>query len=480
MRIVMLTDDAQIDRRILQEAESLIGRGHEVILFADPLDGSPEHEIIGNVKVHRVPPGGAPRMQMVLASFHEKLVRRLNALSLWTQAVFARVLLKLEAKRGGVIRRFKADLLKPILAMLRLLLRLSLFCITRTATLSHKSTTYLGRASSRFGFRPPREATILREIRFHRADLVHAHDYPQMRLAVAAKDLLKIPAIYDAHELYPEINTLTPEQSKRIAKTERRLAPRFDGTITVNPYIAKEMAHRYAIPEPTVIVNAVDPPTGFEPGVHNRRFHQKLGLPPEERVLLFQGWMSATRGLATLIRGFAACEIGRLRLVLMGYGDERDNLQTLADELGITDRVHILDPVPQDELIWWTGSADAGAIPYPPVDLNNRLCSPNKLFEFVQARLPIIANDLPFLRDVVGGRGIGVLADLESPEGVAGAIHSMFEDKGGQTRFHAPLLAAAPELSWKAEQRHLFEVYRRVLGDAASPEPKLDAEPALA
>src|SRR5579863_886653 len=58
MRVLMLTDDVQIDRRILLEAESLIRLGHEVILLAEGGGASPSFERIGNVKVERL--GGVP------------------------------------------------------------------------------------------------------------------------------------------------------------------------------------------------------------------------------------------------------------------------------------------------------------------------------------------------------------------------------------------------------------------------------------
>ena len=64
-------------------------------------------------------------------------------------------------------------------------------------------------------------------------------------------------------------------------------------------------------------------------------------------------------------------------------------------------RIHFLDPVSQDELLSWTAGADIGIVPYPPIDLNSRLCTPNKLFEFIVAEVPILANDLPELRRFV-------------------------------------------------------------------------------
>ena len=48
--------------------------------------------------------------------------------------------------------------------------------------------------------------------------------------------------------------------------------------------------------------------------------------------------------------------------------------------------------VPQKELLDYTAGADFGIIPYPAIDLNTKYCTPNKMFEFVSAEIPIIAN----------------------------------------------------------------------------------------
>jgi len=127
--------------------------------------------------------------------------------------------------------------------------------------------------------------------------------------------------------------------------------------------------------------------------------------------------------------------------------------------------VHFKNAVPQAELLYWTASADAGIIPYQPVDLNHWFCSPNKLFEFVQSRLPIIANDLPYLRDVITTDGVGLVADMNSLDALSTAINSMFDPvAGGAARFKPALEAAQYKYSWKAQEAHLFDIYERVLG----------------
>src|SRR5205085_1483955 len=111
--------------------------------------------------------------------------------------------------------------------------------------------------------------------------------------------------------------------------------------------------------------------------------------------------------------------------VFMGYGEYQQVLAGLAAQAGVTERVHFLPPVHQADLLAWCASADLGIIPYQPVDLNNYYSSPNKLFDFIHARVPLVASDLPFLRQVIAGHGLGTVARLDRPAAYAEAIMSV-------------------------------------------------------
>jgi glycosyltransferase involved in cell wall biosynthesis len=170
--------------------------------------------------------------------------------------------------------------------------------------------------------------------------------------------------------------------------------------------------------------------------------------------------MSLERGLSNLVHAMAHVP-AFIHLVLMGYGDEAKQVLTdIAQTEGISHRIHFKETVSHQDLLFWTASADAGIIPYPPVDLNNYYCSPGKLFEFIQAKLPIIANDLPFLRQIVAEEEFGVVMPLTDADSFAQAIRVMFDQEaGGPRRFKKNLLEKATKYSWQVEETKLLELY---------------------
>ncbi|KQY35281.1 hypothetical protein ASD21_10835 [Caulobacter sp. Root1455] len=318
------------------------------------------------------------------------------------------------------------------------------------------------------------QALIDRAI-YYDPDLIHAHDLPQLFAGVTAARKLGVPLIYDAHEVYPEISTLTPAEQEFLVIRERTLVKHCDALITVNPFCGEFMEKRYGCKPFNVITNATERTPALEANPRPRRFHERLGLPPTVRILCYQGWFSKDgRGLAELVAAMADVRHD-VHLVMIGYGDH-DYFRDIAKRTGGSARVHTLEAVPWTELLEWSASADVGIIPYQPIDFNHKFCSPNKLYEFIAARLPVLANDLVYLRQVVEGEGFGLVRNLTDPKGMAAAINEMFDpatDIVGQSRRN--LMAKGPGWEWPVEAEKLLRIYDGVI--ASSRDERLRGPP---
>jgi glycosyltransferase involved in cell wall biosynthesis len=294
--------------------------------------------------------------------------------------------------------------------------------------------------------------------------IIVANDLPVLPIAAAAARVLGSRLVYDAHELYPEQRQLPQGLRDMAHRLEAAFAPAADAVITVNDSIADEMARRYRLCRPSVILNAVETRDLTRPAPFGLR--RRLAIPDDARILLYQGGFWPNRNLETLVRAMcvSAAQTGErpVVLVMVGPNDEgRAALASLAEELGLAGRiVHLLPAVPYASLLSLTSEADAGIIPYPDLDLNSTFCTPNKLFEFIAAGVPILANDLPELRRYVADTGFGRVAPMGSEEAIWYAIEDFFRDD--LAPFRQALQRRGSEFSWEAQEPRLLQIYRAI------------------
>lgn len=290
-----------------------------------------------------------------------------------------------------------------------------------------------------------------------RPNVVHAHDLPQLLPAVRAARDLGVPVIYDAHEVYPEISTLTPELSDYYRRKENFCIPYCDARITVNEFCAAFMQRKYGCSPFHIIYNMASAQAAAPASPLDVK--SLLGIPLDHRIVLYQGWIADVgRGIRELIESFRHVR-SPTSLVLIGHGDKAA-FKAFAEHCRVGDRVHFVDHIPSDALIAWTLAADVGVIPYQAVDFNHYACSPNKLFEYISAGLPLIVNDLPFLRKVVGGEGFGCVCDMRSPEAIAAAIDAFFGEANGIfQKAKRAVLSQNARWDWKTQDGALLGIY---------------------
>ena len=289
------------------------------------------------------------------------------------------------------------------------------------------------------------------------ADVVVSDDLPMLAVGRALADSFDAKLVYDSHELYCE-QEISRSQRLRWERVERRYISSCDHVITVNSSIARELEKRYGIAGVAVIHNA----DRVEPlEVRSRYLHDYFDIPYEHYVLLLQGGFSEGRNLIVLVEGFSLVNTACIHLVFLGDG-------VLAEELrkrsvgALSGRLHIHQSVPQKDLLAITASADAGVIPYLATCLNNYYCTPNKLFEFIAAGLPVLGSDLPEIRRFIKGYSIGEVADFSSEHSIAGAIDDFFSDHLRLMGWKNRLLSVRQEVCWQKESEILKNIYRNL------------------
>jgi glycosyltransferase involved in cell wall biosynthesis len=296
-------------------------------------------------------------------------------------------------------------------------------------------------------------------------DLYHGMAYLGIPVALDLGGRLGRPVVYDARDLYLDARNLA-RMGRLVrwflARTERGWATRASRVITVNDSYADVMARRWPVARPLVVMNCsfrYTPPSRRE-----RRFHERFGLDPAQKVVLYHGGFSLWRGIEQLLEAIDL--VPRATLVLMGYGVLEADLRARAASPAAGGKVGVMEAVPPEELHDWIASADVAAMPIQGDTLNHRLTTPNKLFEAMAAGVPSVASDLPGMRAIVDDTRCGVLVDPTDPVAIAGAIRRITDlpDADWQAWRERCLGAAHDRYNWETQVAGLLAEYGTLTG----------------
>jgi glycosyltransferase involved in cell wall biosynthesis len=297
----------------------------------------------------------------------------------------------------------------------------------------------------------------LRAVRERPAAVWIAHDLETLPLALRARERHGGRVLYDSHELFVE-SSLARWEGRRWTRIERRTIGRADAVVTVSDSIAAELARRYGVAKPGVILNAPDYPAAEDEDPVDLR--RELDLPADARIALYLGGIVQHRGLEQLIE--AAALRPDLAVVMLGpSGDAyRASLEQLAAAHGVSARTRFLPPVAPHEIRRHAVGADVAIATIQGTFLSYRYALPNKLFDYLHAGLPIVASDFPDMRALIERYDVGAVCDPTSPRSVAEAIERVAGDPS--LREHAR--AAARDFTWDNEREKLLGLVQELAG----------------
>jgi glycosyltransferase involved in cell wall biosynthesis len=113
-------------------------------------------------------------------------------------------------------------------------------------------------------------------------------------------------------------------------------------------------------------------------------------------------------------------------------------------------------------VVGYISSAQVGVVPFLNVSLNHYYATPNKLWECMNAGLPIVSSNFPALKAIVEGYRLGCTYDPEYTRDLANAINYVLSDECRYEEMKKNALEAAKIFNWENESKKLLEVYRRL------------------
>jgi glycosyltransferase involved in cell wall biosynthesis len=299
------------------------------------------------------------------------------------------------------------------------------------------------------------------------ADLYFTRDIPIAFWLVK----LGLPTIFEAHAV--------PGRGQRWLLGQVCRSRHLSLLVALTPFIRERLERLgLSVDKGLVAPDAVD--MRFFENLPNRlECRRRLGLPSDQPIVGYVGrfhTMGVEKGLSELIEASALLVgisgKGPLLICVGGPMDAMPKYMDLARRRGLPEaRVRFIDRVPNHDVPLWMRSFDLAVAPFPATQHYAYFMSPLKVFEYMAAGVPIVASDLPSLREVLHDGKNALLVEPGDPGALAKAIATLLENPA----FAGQLARAAQDdvrsYTWDRRARSLLDAVAR--SRSVNPQPHL-------
>ena len=210
----------------------------------------------------------------------------------------------------------------------------------------------------------------------------------------------------------------------------------------------------------TVIPNGVSP-SDFPPSA----LPSREGRVP---VLLYIGTLADWQGLEIIIKALPKIleqEAVRLRIVGRGRSRQRKLLAKQIRKLGVEDNVIVQPAVPHHDVPALIAESD---ICLAPLGLNDRNVTqgacPIKVLEYMASSRPLIASNIPIVRELVREDVDALLFSPNDPEDLARQALALLKDYELSGRLaNSATERARTKFTWHEAQKKLVKLYGKLL-----------------
>jgi glycosyltransferase involved in cell wall biosynthesis len=274
---------------------------------------------------------------------------------------------------------------------------------------------------------------------------------------VAAVVGAEMPALLGKPELAP-----SPQKLHRLDRRERRVWRRAAACVAITSALAGELAARHGARERVFVV-----PDGAAPHPDGAG-REGPGAPGPTRagspVAAYAGHLYPWKGVDVFVRALALVP-GVEGLIVGGHPAESDlaRVRALVDELRLAGRVTITGLVPPGEVAGRLEAATILVLPNTASALSERYTSPLKLFEYLALGRPIVASDLPAIREVLTDGQTALLVPPGDPAALAAALSRLAAEPATADSIAQRARDLAHEYTWDARARRLEAVLEAAL-----------------
>ncbi len=264
---------------------------------------------------------------------------------------------------------------------------------------------------------------------------------------LAHRHSLKMPIIFEAHEIF-HLTTERKDKIQRMKAQEARIYSKVDGIVAITQGLKNQLEKIFTISTQISVI-----PSGV-----NIDFYEGTGEEKNAGKILYVGQLYPWKGVGALLEAMCYVTEGELHVV-GGEKKQIDDLIMKSKNLGISNRVFFHGQVSPQDVKNFIKDASVAVHPLAQKDTAYaEFSSPMKIFEYMAARIPIIASDLPGIREILTDQVSALLVPPDDSKALAKGIQLMLDDPKLRQRLSDNAYETVQQHSW-AKRAEWIEQY---------------------
>jgi len=286
-------------------------------------------------------------------------------------------------------------------------------------------------------------------------DIYHSHDLDGLLCTWPAALLKGKILIYDSHELWSQNYPFSNLKGIQplLGPLEKLLMLKVKQGITVNQSIADYLKKRYH--KDFLALRNISSIQASREGMSLRKKY------PGKRIILHLGSADEGRGLEQIIEASKFLPKDYI-IVFLGGGKTEKMAKEMSKEIGAKN-IEFLPAVLPSEIISSIKEADLGLALTQKVSLSYYYSLPNKLFQYLAAKIPILGSNFPEFKKIILQNKIGEVVDSSKPKETAQKIMAMFKKNNLMEYRKNYQKIEKAQYSWETESKKLTEFYQKII-----------------
>jgi glycosyltransferase involved in cell wall biosynthesis len=344
-----------------------------------------------------------------------------------------------------------------------------------------------------------------------RQDLIFTRDLGLASLLLRLPSALRAPLVYEAHGIAADVAAAlpglltgaaeaSPVKLRRLARRDARVWKSADGYVTITAGLAEALRARFGerprialVPDgahalhlrqgsggpadlppspsmrwtsqPSAFANAPadTPASDVQPPTFRLDSGGQADLPSTPFTIGYAGHLYPWKGVDLVIEAVAALPDAQA-LIIGGHEQEPDlaRMKAFARQLDCESRVTFAGLIPPADVAARLREADVLTLPNRASAISSTFTSPLKLFEYMASGRPIVASDLPSLREVLRDGENALLVEPGNPQALVAGIARIQQDETLGRRLAAQAMQDVRQFTWARRAERLETLFADV------------------